>query len=211
MRSAAALLVGTHDFTQFSNDSDERSRRSPVKTLLRLDVIEAENGLRLEVGERRGDGCCITVRIIGVLTWPPQKRRWLLRPTATSFRALQQRATCVTVRPDLRATAQVQGTGFLYKQVRHMTGALMAVGEGRMTLADVAELLRVMGWCTGVGWRLGGVHGRGAGVGFGRRQPTASAAMCAHVRACVWAPPVSKLKRAAASVAAVDRKQRAAG
>ena len=28
---------------------------------------------------------------------------------------------------------QVEGSGFLYKQVRHMTGALLAVGQGQIT------------------------------------------------------------------------------
>jgi hypothetical protein len=54
MRAAAALLVGTHDFTQFSNDSRERLSRNPVKTMDRLDLVEVEGGLRLEV--RPGGG-----------------------------------------------------------------------------------------------------------------------------------------------------------
>jgi tRNA pseudouridine38-40 synthase len=50
MRAAAALLVGRHDFTQFSNDTAERLRRNPVKDLRRLDVLECAGGaLRLEV------------------------------------------------------------------------------------------------------------------------------------------------------------------
>jgi tRNA pseudouridine(38-40) synthase len=49
MRAGAALLVGRHDFTQFSNNAPERLRRSPVKDLWRLDVLECEGGLRLEV------------------------------------------------------------------------------------------------------------------------------------------------------------------
>jgi hypothetical protein len=38
---------------------------------------------------------------------------------------------------------QVQGSGFLYKQVRHMTGALLALGEGRIALQDIAARLEV--------------------------------------------------------------------
>lgn len=49
MRAAAAALVGVHDFTQFSNTAPERLRRNPVKDLRRLDIIEEEGGLRLEV------------------------------------------------------------------------------------------------------------------------------------------------------------------
>lgn len=50
MQAAARLLVGTHDFTQFSNDSTERLRRNPVKTLQRYDVVQvAPSHVRLEV------------------------------------------------------------------------------------------------------------------------------------------------------------------
>lgn len=50
MRAGADLLIGTHDFTQFSNESKERLKRNPVKTLERLDVLEAgPAAVRLEV------------------------------------------------------------------------------------------------------------------------------------------------------------------
>lgn len=50
MRAAAALLVGTHDFTQFSNESKERLKRNPVKTLERLDIVqERPAAVHLEV------------------------------------------------------------------------------------------------------------------------------------------------------------------
>uniref|UniRef100_A0A383VMC2 tRNA pseudouridine synthase n=1 Tax=Tetradesmus obliquus TaxID=3088 RepID=A0A383VMC2_TETOB len=86
MRAGAALLVGRHDFTQFSNNSAERLRRNPVKTLQRLDLVE--------------DG-----------------------PAAVRL--------------------EVTGSGFLYKQVRHMMGALLALGEGRIALQDIASRLAV--------------------------------------------------------------------
>lgn len=50
MQPAANLLEGTHDFTQFSNDSLERLRRNPVKTLQRFRVMHlAPDHIRLEV------------------------------------------------------------------------------------------------------------------------------------------------------------------
>lgn len=50
MQAAARLLVGTHDFTQLSNDSVERLRRNPVKTLQRFDVVQVGPAhVRLEV------------------------------------------------------------------------------------------------------------------------------------------------------------------
>jgi tRNA pseudouridine38-40 synthase len=37
---------------------------------------------------------------------------------------------------------QVKGKGFLYKQVRHMVGALLWVAEGKLPLESIAEALR---------------------------------------------------------------------
>ena len=56
MRAAAALLVGTHDFAQFSNLDPVGRVRNPVKTLWRFDVLELEGGLRLKVGWGLGRG-----------------------------------------------------------------------------------------------------------------------------------------------------------
>jgi hypothetical protein len=43
------------------------------------------------------------------------------------------------------AAAQVHGEGFLYRQVRHMVGALLAVGSGRMGPDRIASALAVGG------------------------------------------------------------------
>ncbi|PNW74257.1 hypothetical protein CHLRE_13g591501v5 [Chlamydomonas reinhardtii] len=93
MRAAAALLVGTHDFTQFSNIGEEGGRprkRNPVKTLRRMDVVELDpaafpGGVRIEV----------------------------------------------------------EGNGFLYKMVRHISGVLVAVGERKLPPGIVSEMLEV--------------------------------------------------------------------
>ncbi|KAG2443316.1 hypothetical protein HYH02_009383 [Chlamydomonas schloesseri] len=93
MRAAAAAMVGTHDFTQFSNIGEEGGRprkRNPVKTLRRVDVVELDpvafpGGVRIEV----------------------------------------------------------EGTGFLYKMVRHIAGVLVAVGERKLPPSIVAEMLEV--------------------------------------------------------------------
>lgn len=51
LRAAAAVLVGTHDFSAFSNQSRDASVvRDPTRTIYRFDVVELEDGLvRLEV------------------------------------------------------------------------------------------------------------------------------------------------------------------
>ena len=51
LRAAAAALVGTHDFSAFSNKSRDASAvRDPTRTIYRFDVVELEDGIvRLEV------------------------------------------------------------------------------------------------------------------------------------------------------------------
>lgn len=54
LKKAAHLFIGTHDFTSFANEKHAGSAaKNPVRTLYRLDVIEIENGVRLEF---EGDG-----------------------------------------------------------------------------------------------------------------------------------------------------------
>lgn len=38
---------------------------------------------------------------------------------------------------------QVQGSGFMYKQVRHMAGALLSVGQGKLQLSFLQKLLDI--------------------------------------------------------------------
>lgn len=45
--------------------------------------------------------------------------------------------------PPRAMSMQVQGSGFLYKQVRHMVGALLALGEGALELQDIRARLEV--------------------------------------------------------------------
>ncbi len=54
LKKAAALFVGTHDFTSFSNEAHLGSAsRNPVRTIKRLDIVEKENAITLEF---EGDG-----------------------------------------------------------------------------------------------------------------------------------------------------------
>lgn len=49
LQEAAALLVGTHDFTSFANSALEGSAaKNPVRTLQRLDFVPEPHGFRLE-------------------------------------------------------------------------------------------------------------------------------------------------------------------
>ncbi|HEX2583475.1 MAG TPA: tRNA pseudouridine(38-40) synthase TruA [Chlamydiales bacterium] len=54
LRQAAPLFLGTRDFTSFANEAKRGSAsKNPVRTLLRFDIVEEFNGVRLEL---EGDG-----------------------------------------------------------------------------------------------------------------------------------------------------------
>lgn len=49
LREAAALFVGTHDFTSFANESHAGAvMKNPVRTIYSLEIYPVEGGLRLE-------------------------------------------------------------------------------------------------------------------------------------------------------------------
>ena len=49
LRKSATRFVGTHDFTAFANSPREGCvAKNPIRTIYRLDVVEEENGVRLE-------------------------------------------------------------------------------------------------------------------------------------------------------------------
>lgn len=54
LQQAALLFLGTHDFTSFANEAHTGvAAHDPVRTLMRLDIIPIEGGIRLEF---EGDG-----------------------------------------------------------------------------------------------------------------------------------------------------------
>ncbi|PRW58196.1 tRNA pseudouridine synthase A [Chlorella sorokiniana] len=108
MTAAAQLLVGTHNYSNFANVSEDGMRKNPVKTIRRYQLLPLEAGVRLEV----------------------------------------------------------EGSGFLYKQVRHMTGALLAVGTGQLPAEAIAAALAAGGEaCSGAerhafrGWMVAEAKG----------------------------------------------------
>jgi tRNA pseudouridine38-40 synthase len=75
LQEAAALFVGTHDFTSFANEAHAGSAsRDPVRTLYRLDIFQVEGGLRLEF---EGDGFLYKMvrNIVGTLVDVASHRR----------------------------------------------------------------------------------------------------------------------------------------
>lgn len=65
---ASQFFVGTHNFTSFSNEAHSGSAsRDPIRTLSRLDVVQEERGVRLEL-EADGFLYKMVRNIVGILT-----------------------------------------------------------------------------------------------------------------------------------------------
>lgn len=93
LSSAAAVFVGTYDFTGFSSKPRDKSQRSAVRTIRRCEIISAPS---------------------------------------------QQFSTSCS---DPLLRIEIEGDGFLYKQVRHMVGAILAAASGRITSEDISKAL----------------------------------------------------------------------
>lgn len=94
MHEAAALLVGTHDFSSFRAVNSEMPFKNPVKT---MDVVSIQPGSAFAHSH-----------------FHRQIQFWELTFKSRSF---------------------------LYKQVRRMTGALVGVGRGLLTVSQVKQIL----------------------------------------------------------------------
>ncbi|KFO73115.1 tRNA pseudouridine synthase-like 1, partial [Cuculus canorus] len=97
MQDAARFLLGTHDFSTFRSLNSETPLRSPVRTILQVDIQPSPGFLSHHYEHRRLEF-------------------WELK-----FR----------------------GRSFLYRQVRRMVGALVAVGQGKLTPRHIKELLEI--------------------------------------------------------------------
>ncbi|XP_072442578.1 tRNA pseudouridine synthase-like 1 isoform X3 [Chiloscyllium punctatum] len=97
MKEAAQILLGTHDFSTFRSLNSETPFKSPLKTLLQVDVTP---GFSISLQQN----------------FHSHLKFWEL-----TFRS----------------------RSFLYKQVRRMTGALVAVGQGRLMPQHIADLLEM--------------------------------------------------------------------
>ncbi|MEQ2300732.1 hypothetical protein AMECASPLE_028864 [Ameca splendens] len=94
MREAAALLVGTHDFSSFRALNSDMPFKSPVKT---MDVVAIQPGSSFARSH-----------------FHREMQFWELTFKSRSF---------------------------LYKQVRRMTGALVAAGQGLLSVSQVKQIL----------------------------------------------------------------------
>ncbi|XP_026162406.1 tRNA pseudouridine synthase-like 1 isoform X1 [Mastacembelus armatus] len=94
MHKAAALLIGTHDFSSFRAISSDLPFKNPVKT---LDVVDIQPGSSFAQAHFHRD----------IPFWE------------LTFRS----------------------RSFLYKQVRRMTGAVVAVGKGQLSVPELKDIL----------------------------------------------------------------------
>ncbi|XP_053725433.1 tRNA pseudouridine synthase-like 1 [Synchiropus splendidus] len=94
MRDAAAMLVGTHDFSSFRAVNSDLPFKSPIKT---MDVVGIQPGSSFVQAHFHRE----------ILFWE------------LTFRS----------------------RSFLYKQVRRMAGALVAVGQRRLSISHLKEIL----------------------------------------------------------------------
>jgi len=169
MQEAAALLVGTHDFSGFATTHGGTSAVSGrlgydgecVRTLSEARVVE--------VGGRTGVGSGA-----GGLWHPPPPPTLLAGGGGGGGRGDQP----------LLLACVFGGDGFLFRQVRHMAAALMAVGSGRLPLAAVAAALEDGPAAA----RARGGGGRGATAGAAARGWTVAPAAGLFLQAALYPP-----------------------
>lgn len=119
MRTAAAFLVGTHDFTSFR--ASRCQRHSPIMTLSDIQIFTTDYHHHVPESflfshtdnSNRPDA------------------EWLGLGSSSN-----RSSSCQLV------TILYKGDSFLYRQVRNMTGCLLHVGRGKLQPTDVQDLLQ---------------------------------------------------------------------
>lgn len=108
MRMGAKELIGTHDFSAFQ--SSGCSSPSPITTIISIDIKHSQTlPFPYDIGF-------------------PQQPQTIFNNNSDNHQHQQQQQKIL--KPSL-IDIQVKGTGFLYKQVRNMVGALTAFGANR--------------------------------------------------------------------------------
>ena len=144
-RSDAALAFeGTHNFSRFCNKCEEGKFRDPVKSIRRCRLARIDGGIRcVWVG-----GSALASALVAALAsalWPALAAA--LEPPRRPVPAAPLGGAREGGPPSRAPTRRVEvhGSSFLYKQVRHMVGALLAVGGGRLARSDLEEELAAGG------------------------------------------------------------------
>ncbi|MDP1881131.1 MAG: tRNA pseudouridine(38-40) synthase TruA [Parachlamydiaceae bacterium] len=98
LKEAARLFVGTHDFTSFSNESHRGSAaKNPVRTVYRIDVVESEEGIRIEF-EGNGFLYKMVRNIVGLLIEVAANKKEI-HDIQTIFEARDRRKSSQTAPP----------------------------------------------------------------------------------------------------------------
>lgn len=139
------IFSGRHDFTQFANLMPTEEFRNPVKDIQRCEVVDMLDGFRIEV--RRGIAA-------NRLEAKPARfaacgcRFLHCLPVLSGCHAHSSECTVTNTTQFWPPSADVpplqfEASGFLYKQVRHMVGAMLTVGWGRLSLEDISTALEL--------------------------------------------------------------------
>ena len=122
MREAASHFIGQRDFTHFASINAGNPASDPVRLVERASVsVLGGDETDFDAGAREdfdddGDGDASSSSSSSSSTAAPPPR-------------------------SLRLRFDFQGDGFLFRQVRHMSGALIAVGLGKLHPRDIKEKL----------------------------------------------------------------------
>lgn len=129
MREAASLFVGQRDFTHFASINASHPAPDPVRLVERASVTVLS-------GEGEGEG-------FGFDDDESDENLDDESEDASSSFSLSSSSSSSSTQPPrlLRLRFDFEGDGFLYRQVRHMSGALVAVGLGKLSPRDISEKL----------------------------------------------------------------------
>ena len=125
MREAASHFVGQRDFTHFASINAAHPASDPVRLVERASVRVLGGGYGEEGGgEEDGE--------------EDEEDFFDFDDSASNDGG---GASATPAPCSLRLRFDFQGEGFLYRQVRHMSGALLAVGMGKLSPGDIREKL----------------------------------------------------------------------
>ena len=132
MREAAAHFVGQRDFTHFASINASHPASDPVRLIERasVSVLAGAGG-----GDDDDDEAFDAAAADAADTSSSSSSSSSSSPSSYSS------STATPPPRSLRLRFDFQGDGFLYRQVRHMSGALIAVGLDRLSPSDILEKL----------------------------------------------------------------------
>ena len=133
VQEAAAMLVGTHDFTAFRGSGCQAS--SPVKTLssVRVEVQSAPSWARVLLREEKREQQQQQQQHQMIIEQQLENEQQ--QKSIENLEKIEGTSRCLFVH------FHFEGNSFLYNQVRNMMGALHQVGKSRLSLDAFRDLV----------------------------------------------------------------------